>query len=120
MAERIRRSSFVRRETAFVVGLTPAEVYLAEPDQSETILVHGIIDCFFEENGHMVLLDYKSDYVTEDGIEALKQRYAVQMEIYKKAVERSTGVPVGECALYLFALDRAVRYSGIDYSGIMI
>ena len=101
LAERIRNSSKVYRETPFILALPAAELY---PDNSqaenETVLVHGIIDCFFEEDGEIVLVDYKSD--------AQPARHITQMQIYKKAVANATAKNVKEILVYSFALGKAV------------
>ena len=69
-------------------------------------MVQGIIDCFFEEDGQLVLVDYKTTGIrTEADLERRKAeitgRYALQMEIYRKALETITGKKVRESNLYL-------------------
>ena len=52
--------------------------------EDEKIMVVGIIDLFFEnENGEIILLDYKTDYVTKENLEEVKERYKVQLDLYK-------------------------------------
>ena len=72
------------------------------------IFLQGIIDLLFEEDGHYILLDYKTDR-NIDGKEAI-DRYHKQLELYKESIEMLTGRPVDEA--YLFLLDRkeAVRF----------
>jgi ATP-dependent helicase/nuclease subunit A len=109
LAERMRRSSSVRREVPFVLGLQPDEIYPAPVAKtSEIILVHGIIDCYFVEGDGLVLLDYKSDSVRSNDVTNILERYRVQMRIYQKALERSTHLPVRETLLYLFAIEAAI------------
>ncbi|MCL2286212.1 MAG: helicase-exonuclease AddAB subunit AddA, partial [Firmicutes bacterium] len=101
LAERIRNSSNVYRETPFILALPAAELYPDNPAaQNENVLVHGIIDCYFEENGEIVLVDYKSD--------AQPTRHTTQMEIYKKAIENATAMKVKEVLIYSFALGKAI------------
>ena len=73
----------------------------------EEIMVQGIVDCFFEENGKLVLLDYKTNKVDNNKVEEEKKRlretYSRQMRIYKEALEASTGKPVKE--MYLCHLE---------------
>ncbi len=107
IAERIRNSDTVKRETPFVLGLSPKEIYPDSEIEDEKILVHGIIDCFFEEKGEIIIVDYKTDHAKKDEI---KERYKTQMSIYKKAVERSTGKKVSEVVLYLFGNSETVNY----------
>ena len=103
LADRMRAASHLYREVPFVIGLNPEEVY-GQPAEG-TILVHGIIDCYFETaEGDIILVDFKSDARPE----TLHQRYATQMKIYRKAIEQSTGRAVAETLFYSFRLDDIV------------
>jgi ATP-dependent helicase/nuclease subunit A len=62
-------------------------------------MVQGIIDCFFVENGKAVLVDYKT--TAPRNVPGVKERYSVQMDIYKRAIEEATGLKVAESYLYL-------------------
>jgi ATP-dependent helicase/nuclease subunit A len=68
----------------------------------ETMLLQGVIDCWFETNEGLLLLDYKTDFVPPEGSEFIRQRYKVQIDYYTKALERITGKRVNERYLYLF------------------
>ena len=77
----------------------------------EKLLVQGVIDCFFEEeDGSVTVVDYKTDriYGGEDAVAEFKERHAMQLSYYKKAVERIALMPVGKCELYSFCLGRSV------------
>ncbi|MDR2903972.1 MAG: helicase-exonuclease AddAB subunit AddA [Clostridiales bacterium] len=105
IAERMRRAGGVRKEIPFVLGVSPAAVDPRWADAAdETILVHGIIDCLFEEAGEPVLLDYKSDRVNAQTLESVLARYRVQMEMYRRAIEANTGKHVKESLIYFFEL----------------
>ena len=77
------------------------------------ILVQGTIDCCFMENGHWILVDYKSNFVDPDrrekAIEHLKENYMPQLALYRRALEEITGIPVSEGILYLFGIDEELR-----------
>ena len=78
------------------------------------MLVQGVIDCCFEEGGRMILIDYKSSYIRpgaerEAELERIKDEYKVQIELYSEAIEKGTGMEVGEAYLYLFTISEAVR-----------
>ena len=69
-------------------------------------IVQGIIDCFFEEEAELVLVDYKTTGLrSKDELagreEGIRARYATQIELYKKALETATGKRVKEAYLYL-------------------
>jgi ATP-dependent helicase/nuclease subunit A len=106
----------VWRETPFVLGLTPYQIYKKPEFEGidANILVHGIIDCYFEENGRLVLVDYKTG--KKSGMDTLPDEYSVQMSVYKLALERATGKEVTECLLYLFADGCAVKAPLADIS----
>lgn len=73
--------------------------------EGNEILVQGVIDCCFEENGKMILIDYKTNFIRteifEDEIERIRNEYKTQIELYIKAVQEGTGLPVGEAYLYM-------------------
>ncbi|MBQ9272507.1 MAG: helicase-exonuclease AddAB subunit AddA [Mogibacterium sp.] len=77
------------------------------------MLVQGVIDCCFEEEGKMILIDYKSSFIKpgrqhEAEIERIKKEYRVQIELYSEAVLKGTGLEVSEAYLYLFMTGDAV------------
>ena len=77
------------------------------------ILVQGVIDCCFEEEGKAVLIDYKSSFIRpgrvhEAEIERIRHEYSVQIDLYREAVLKGTGKEVGEAYLYLFSTGEAV------------
>ena len=72
------------------------------------MLVQGVIDCCFEEDGKMILIDYKSNFIRPGAqhdaeLARIRDEYKVQIELYSEAVEKGTGMEVGEAYLYLFA-----------------
>jgi ATP-dependent helicase/nuclease subunit A len=112
LGARMLNSQGVRREVPFHIELRSTEIYKELPKdyESELIAVQGIIDCFFEEDGEIVLLDYKTDYVTDDNINEIKERYKVQIELYCRALEKITGKRVKEKFVYLFYNGQIISY----------
>jgi len=108
LADRIRRSTNVQCEIPFVLGLPAKDIY-PKLSSDETILVHGIIDCWFEENGKIILVDYKSDSLPEGGLDELINEYRIQMKIYAEAIERTCGQAPSEVLLYLFSINTAIK-----------
>ena len=68
-------------------------------------VLHDINACF--ENGKTVVLDYKTDRVSEAG--QLAGLYHRQLEVYKIAAEECFGTDVSELLLYSFALGEEVK-----------
>ena len=77
-------------------------------------IVQGIIDCFFEEEGELVLVDYKTTGVGSEGEfaarrESIRTRYAMQIDLYRRALEAATGKHVKEAYLYLTNLGETIE-----------
>ncbi|WP_022769738.1 helicase-exonuclease AddAB subunit AddA [Butyrivibrio sp. NC2007] len=94
------------REKPFMMGISAKELDPGFPED-EMVLVQGIVDAWFIEDGEIVLLDYKTDKV-RDG-KALVDRYAVQLELYKRALEAATRKKVKEVYIYSFTLESVIR-----------
>ncbi len=100
------------REQAFVTGDTPGFFFgdLSEDtdgaDTEDQIIIQGIIDAFFVENGKIVLLDYKTDRVRSASM--LTEKYTKQLQLYQVAVERAMDMPVSQLYLYSFALGKQI------------
>lgn len=93
------------REKPFVLGLPANRLNPVFPKE-ETVLIQGIIDVYLEEDGKLIVADYKTDRVF--GEEELVRRYQVQLAYYKEALERLTGKQVEEMIIYSFALGREI------------
>lgn len=111
---RIIRSSNVMREKKFLVKIADLCIDKQILDNSGLMvynetegMLQGVADLIFEENGSLVLIDYKTDrYVTP---EELKERYSMQLYLYAKALSLIFNKPVTEACLYSFELGAAVR-----------
>ena len=95
------------REQPFVLGVQAKEVFV-EQESEQTVLVQGIIDSFYESTDGIVLIDYKTDRLQDGQEELLRKRYLVQMEFYRKALERITGRKVIQGYLYSFSLSKSI------------
>lgn len=93
------------REQPFVLGLPAKELNEKFPD-GELVLIQGIIDVYFEEDGEIVVADYKTDRV-DDGKE-LVQKYQKQLEYYARALQQLTGKRVKEKVIYSFRLHEEI------------
>lgn len=100
------------REMPFTMEVKCSEVFGNYADcghEDETIVLQGIIDCYFEENGRLVLVDYKTDYVPWGEVNQLKEKYGTQIEYYAKALKQITGKEVAGKYIYSFWADSAVE-----------
>ena len=100
---RAQEQGLLYREQPFVLGIDAKRL---DPDlpEGEKVLIQGIIDVFFIEDGEIVLLDYKTDVI--DSLEALWNRYNVQIQYYEEALMKLMQMPVKERILYSFYLEK--------------
>ncbi len=89
------------RETPFTYSV-PADTIDPSFPSSETILVQGVIDAWFTEGGRIILVDYKTDYVSSGSSEELLRKYRAQLLTYADALQRLTGLAVTEQYIYSF------------------
>ena len=95
----------LRREAPFVMTIPAREVDPGAASE-EPVLIQGVIDAWFEEDGKIILVDYKTDRgLTE---EALAGRYCLQMVYYRKALRMMEQKEVGETILWSFSLGKAI------------
>ena len=85
-----------------------------EENDPKEILVQGVIDCYFEENGNIIFLDYKTGYINknkpwEEDEKRIRNTYAEQIRLYSEALSKGTGKPVTECYLYLTENGKAIK-----------
>ena len=94
------------KEQPFVMGMEAKDVYPGN-QSDEMVLIQGIIDVYFEENGQLVVVDYKTDRVSQAS--ELCERYHSQLEYYAEALERLTGKAVKEKMIYSFTLQKEIK-----------
>lgn len=94
---RIAGADSVRREFRFSV-FCPAEKFFPGAGD-EKLLLQGIVDCCIEESGKLTIIDYKTDYVTPQTVQAVAEHYKPQLSAYAWAMERITKKPVDGCIL---------------------
>lgn len=105
---RLRQAIRVWRELPFSLRLDAAELY--GPDcAGEFVFIQGIVDCVFSAGEQTVLIDFKSDQVTEQTVVAIAAKYRVQLDLYGRALQELFGMPVTERYLYFLRLGSAVR-----------
>ncbi len=93
------------REQPFLMEL-PAVELREEWNYPERILIRGVIDACFLEDGEYVIVDYKTDKVyTRDGSD-LVRKYEKQLAFYQKALEKGSSLPVKECIIYSVTLGK--------------
>lgn len=104
---RISAAEQVMREIKFIYELPAEQVSADFAGVTEPVVVQGVTDCVFIENGTAYIVDFKTDRVKAPA--ELSERYRRQMQVYAAALAKTLGVPVGDCILYSFCLGSAVR-----------
>ena len=107
LAARIRRSEQVEREYRFSL-LRPVRDF-SSLDADDSVLLQGVVDCFFEEDGELVVVDFKTDHVSCAQLDERAEHYRPQLEAYSMALTRVMGKKVKEKVLYFFSAGEEVR-----------
>ena len=93
--KRASASEETHREWNFTVSVPASEVF--DTPLSETVLMQGVIDFCFLEDGKWVLVDYKTDALLPDETpQSHAEVHRRQLELYSVALQRITGKPVSE------------------------
>ena len=113
LMKRIANSPHFEREFRFSAEVPAGRVHpgLTPPMSEEKIFLQGAADLVFEENGGLVLVDFKTDH-TKDA-RALWERYQEQLQLYRAELENCTGKKVNQCLLYSFYLNREITEDAI-------
>lgn len=108
LCKRIIESSSLRREFKFLTEFSATElkVDLDVKYTDEMIVVQGAVDLIFEENGRLIIVDFKTDANKDES--AFTQAYSEQLELYSKACEKLLKKPIGELILYSFSLQKEI------------
>ena len=104
--EMIENEDTLLREFPIQLRISPSEVYDVKDDEDKLVL-NGIVDAFYERDNELIIVDYKSDYYIDK--KEMVEKYQVQLQLYKKALEKITGKKVRECILYLFYKSEYVK-----------
>lgn len=110
LGKRVMQAELAEREVPFMMMIPASSAYQDwNGGDEEQVLVQGIIDCLIEEPDGIVLIDFKTDSISErfpGGFEqarpVLENRYRLQLEMYSQALEKSYGKRVKERYLYFF------------------
>ena len=109
LGNRMKKADREYREIPFSIVKKANEIISGAKNCNDELLIQGVIDCYFEEAGELVLIDYKTDYVGKGQEEKIVEDYKMQIDFYAEALERITKKKVKEKYLYLLSVNRAVR-----------
>jgi ATP-dependent helicase/nuclease subunit A len=75
----------------------------------EQVLLQGVVDCAVVEDDGIILIDFKTDSVTDETLAAVAEGYRFQLEAYAGALERIYEKKVKQSLLYFFKLNSFVE-----------
>ncbi|MFD0715076.1 helicase-exonuclease AddAB subunit AddA [Paenibacillus sp. GCM10027626] len=109
VGRRLLRAGWIRREAPFSCTFPASQVHshrlggeLSPEAGSEPILVQGVIDCLFEDEDGLVLLDYKTDRIFNGRWEEAAERHRFQLTLYAEAIRHILGKQVAACYVFFF------------------
>ena len=112
LAKRIRNADKVYKEYAFTVAIPLNEMnpgISREEARGETVIIEGVADCAFEENGSLVIIDFKTDRASDES--ELVAHYKEQLSVYRRCLSEVIGLPVKETVIYSFSLGKTIEIS---------
>ncbi len=96
----LKKAKEIHKEQLFYINL-PANTIYKEAAEKENILVQGIIDLYYiDENDKLILVDFKTDYIRKGEEYKLEEKYKIQLELYKKALEEALNKKVDKAMIY--------------------
>ena len=107
MGSKVRTSTNVLREFKF--SILDDGVRYGDSLQSEKVLLQGVVDCAVIEADGITVLDFKTDYVTEDTIIHVAEKYRPQIEAYGNALAKIYETRIKARQIYFFAVDRFIE-----------
>ncbi|WP_330639941.1 helicase-exonuclease AddAB subunit AddA [Clostridioides difficile] len=119
IGKRMLNAEIINREKSIYAQVNMKDIYIYEnlinnDDKklydNESVMLRGIVDAYFEEDNQIVLVDYKTDFVNEENINQIIEKYKKQLDLYADIIETLTGKSVKEKCIYLFGVDEAVCY----------
>lgn len=98
LGQEVKASKEVKKEEEFVVSL----------EKYSHSLIQGVIDLYYlNSNGNVVLVDFKTDRLEKE--EEFIQKYKIQLQIYREAIEKLTDWKVEKVYIYSFHLDKKIE-----------
>ncbi|HCQ6105564.1 TPA: helicase-exonuclease AddAB subunit AddA [Clostridioides difficile] len=119
IGKRMLNAEIINREKSIYAQVNMKDIYIYEKlinnddkklYDNESVMLRDIVDAYFEEDNQIVLVDYKTDFVNEENINQIIEKYKKQLDLYADIIETLTGKSVKEKCIYLFGVDEAVCY----------
>ena len=108
--EELKSAKEYHKEEPFYINVPASKVQ--ETESTANILAQGIIDLYYiDKSDNLVLLDYKTDYVTEGEEDILIKRHTPQLLLYKEALVNALNGKVDRIYIYSTVLGKKIEIS---------
>lgn len=98
--QELKEAKEIHKEEPFYINL-PAKTIYKEAGEKENILVQGIIDLYYiNKENKLILVDFKTDHIQKGEEYKLEEKYKVQLELYKQALEEALHKKVEKAMIY--------------------
>ena len=115
IGKRLKKAKEIRKEFSFYSEADAGDFYPEQRGRNRKILLQGTMDCFFvEENGKIVLLDYKTDVVSENTLKDRAKKYYYQLSAYKNGLEAVMNRKVDEAYICFLACGKNISIDEIE------
>lgn len=104
ISEIIDNQDIVLKEKPFMIYMPLNSV--TENDSAEKVLVQGVVDLMIIKPSKIVLIDYKTSRLSTH--QAFKDKYSIQLELYRQAIEKFYKKPVTKKYIYSFYLNELI------------
>jgi ATP-dependent helicase/nuclease subunit A len=101
-------AAHVAREYKFSM-LVPALDYDSDAELGEEVLLQGVVDCWFENEDGITVIDFKTDRVTETTVSDRAAHYTPQLAAYSRALSQVLCKPVNRRCLWFFQIGQSVE-----------
>lgn len=95
--QKLKKAKEIHKEQPFYINLPAKEIFreAKETESEKNILVQGMIDLYYiDEQDQVHLVDFKTDYVPKGKERQVAEKYQIQIDIYRKALEEALGKKV--------------------------
>lgn len=95
--QKLKKAKEIHKEQPFYINIPAKEIFkeAKEVNSEKNILVQGMIDLYYIDSQDQVhLVDFKTDYVPKGKEKQVAEKYQVQIDIYRKALEQALGQKV--------------------------
>ena len=75
----------------------------------EQVLLQGVVDCALLEEDGITIIDFKTDQVRPETVDATADQYRLQVKTYGEAMSRIYELPIKSMKLYFFRINQFVE-----------